>query len=236
MRVCLLSAVVPGADPSDACAEYALRLAQDDGLEVVLALPERPPETQWNGVPVVAVDTLAAERFDVALALDWRATVRLFEVAAERYALFVEELEQRTLNAAEADRILATLAIGLPVDLIAGSAGVADELRELRPEARVLVAGGEAGPAALLKEILAEPPPAAALLPRRLMADADAAIALFRTDYKLAIESYKALERDEIVRASVAIRAAYRSDRLNAVRRSASPLVVRAKKRFGARE
>ena len=133
----------------------------------------------------------------VALALDWRATVRLFEVTAERYVLFAAELEQRTLNAAEADRILATLAIGLPVDLIAGSVEIADELRELRPEARVLVDGGSAGPAASLEEILAEPPPPAALLPRRLMADADAAIALFRTEYKLAIESYKALERDE---------------------------------------
>ncbi len=387
MNVCLLSAAPAGDDASDPLVQLPRRFAARPGNDVVLALPERPRENARGAVRVAGVGDLAGTRFDVALALGWRAAARLYEIDAQRYALFVPGLDHRTLNAAEADRILATLAIDLPLDLVAGAEWIAAELRELRPEARVLpvapgidrelfaasstaptdgalrilldgrsgsaaageaaaramrtppaqitmlsaaedgaaraaryreadvlvqldaqlgalgapleamaaglpcvvaagpdaadlpgdgvalvpagdaagaaraldrlaadpvhraelaagaLAGGGAWPTwddaaarleAALATILAEPPPPAALVPRRLLADADAAVSLFGTEFKRVIGAYERLESDELVRAGTALRSAYRSARLAGVRRAASPLVVRAKKRMGS--
>jgi len=387
VNVCLLSAAPDGDDASDPLVQLPRRLAARPGDDVVLALPERPREDDDAPVRTAAVDDLAGTRFDVALALGWRAAARLYELDAKRYALFVPVLDHRTLNAAEADRILATLALDLPLDLIAGADWIAAELRELRPEARVLsvapgvdhelfaarttaradgplrilldgrggaaalgqaaaqamrtppaqvalLAPGDDGPAragryrdadilvqldtelgalgapleamaasvpcvlaagpdaadlpgdgaalipagdaagaaraldrlaadpahlaeltagaraggaawpgwddaaatfeAALSAIVAEPPPPAALLPRRLLADADAAVSLFGTEFRRVVGAYERLENDELVRAGTALRSAYRSPRLAGVRRAASPLVVRAKKRLGS--
>ena len=244
MKLCLLSAAPPDADaPGEPWARVAALAARGD-VDLTVALVEPPaPGLAIDGLTLAALDDLAGASFTVALAWDWRATVRLFEVEAERHALLVERFEHEVLVAAEADRLLAIVALDLPVDLIAGSPAVADELRELRPEARVLLAPTEldpdAGAAALgaaLAEIAATPPPPAALLPRRLMADLDAALLGFRSEYRQTAQAYRLLEQDELVRATAALRAAYRSERLRGVRSAASPLVVRAKRRFGSGE
>ena len=149
MNVCLITA---GARDDAAPLVESLRTLASNAATWTVAIPG-PAGGDEGTVRVAAVSDLAGEQFDIAIAADWRAARWLFEVAATRHVLVVGELAHEDLHPADTDRVLATVAINLPVDLIATSATVADELRAMRPEARVLLATGEA--AGVLDEIRA---------------------------------------------------------------------------------
>src|ERR1035437_7946682 len=58
------------------------------------------------------------EHFDVAVATWWETTFTLFELSADRYAYFVQSLEDRFYRHDEAERLGAALTLDLPVAFI----------------------------------------------------------------------------------------------------------------------
>ena len=78
----------------------------------------------------------AAQHFDVAVATWWETAFALFELRAERYAYFVQSLEDRFYRPGEAERLGARLVLDLPVAFITEARWIADTLADLRPTRR----------------------------------------------------------------------------------------------------
>jgi glycosyltransferase involved in cell wall biosynthesis len=76
-----------------------------------------------------------AERYDIAIATWWETTFTLFELDAERYAYFVQSLEDRFYQHNEAERLGAGLTFDLPVAFITEAGWIAQTLAGLRPDA-----------------------------------------------------------------------------------------------------
>ncbi|MDQ3741947.1 MAG: hypothetical protein M3389_13490, partial [Actinomycetota bacterium] len=94
MDVCFLTASLPAPGP---VVEYARRLG--------FAVATEPP----------------AAEVDVAVAVDWLATARLFEVPARRHAFWVDHFAHRRMGTWQAERFAAQLAYDLPVDFVAAA-------------------------------------------------------------------------------------------------------------------
>ncbi len=122
---------------------HARNLARDHGFDVTLVLVREHAEPHWpyeqlEHLHVVTLAQARRERFDVAVSTWWETVYTLFLVPAERYASFVQSLEDRfypTWN--PADRLGARIALDLPVAFITEAAWIAQTLAELRPEAPV---------------------------------------------------------------------------------------------------
>src|SRR5438046_1958407 len=98
MRLCFL-----GDDP--VVREHAHRLrARHD---VTIVVPGRDEPVAGEMTP----DEAERERFDVAIAGDWRSSARLFAIPAERYVRHVAQIEHRVLPLSSPDRIPAALAL-----------------------------------------------------------------------------------------------------------------------------
>ena len=168
LRLCLLTTEAPR--PGDPVLHRAGRLAAAHGHDVTIALTgEGVPggEARVDGVRVVAAATAGNERFDVAAAEDWGATVALFGVPAERHAMVVSRLEHERLGTWQPERLPASLAYDLPVDFVATAEWVAGALRELRPDARVRLAREGVD-----KDLFAPTAPIASDGPLRVLVDA----------------------------------------------------------------
>ena len=110
---------------------------------------------------VVTVPAGSAEGpFDVALATSWQSTVHLFGVQATRYVELVSSLEFEAMDAWQAERLAAVVALDLPVDFIATDASVQAALMALRPDARVLLGRLPLAPAAADVVLQGSPVPA----------------------------------------------------------------------------
>jgi glycosyltransferase involved in cell wall biosynthesis len=122
--------------------EHARQLSDHHGFDVTLVLAREQEEPPWRyrGLTDIPVETLPQarhEHFDIAIATWWETAFSLFELNAERYAYFVQSLEDRFYHPDEAERIGASLTMDLPVDFITEARWIADTIRETRPEARV---------------------------------------------------------------------------------------------------
>jgi O-antigen biosynthesis protein len=119
--------------------EHAHHLVEDHGFEVALALREgvgsRWRYRRLGGLRVTTARELTDERFDVAVATWWRTAYDLFDIDADRYAYFVQSMEDRFYPDA-VDRVQAAVTHDLPVTFITEAGWIADTLRELRPDAR----------------------------------------------------------------------------------------------------
>jgi hypothetical protein len=167
LRLCLLTPGAPRA--GDPVLNRATGLAGAHGHEVTLALTDEAlpgGATRIGDVRVVAVADAAQERFDVAIAQGWTTAVHLFSVAATRHAMVVSALEHERLATWQAERLAASLAYDLPVDFLATAQWVADALRELRPDARVLLARDGVD-----RDLFAPAPPPTADGPLRVLVD-----------------------------------------------------------------
>ena len=65
----------------------------------------------------------------------WETTYSLFTVPAERYAYFVQSLEDRFYEPEMAERLGAAVTLDLPVAFITEARWIRDTLAELRPDA-----------------------------------------------------------------------------------------------------
>jgi glycosyltransferase involved in cell wall biosynthesis len=122
--------------------EHARQLSERHGFDVTLVLAREQEEPPWRyrGLTDVPVETLPQARhkhFDIAVATWWETAFSLFELRAERYAYFVQSLEDRFYHADEAERIGASLTMDLPVDFITEARWIAHTIRQTRQEARV---------------------------------------------------------------------------------------------------
>jgi hypothetical protein len=126
--------------PEGSTAEHVRLLSERH--EVVVGLTEKRPagEAEIGPARVVAVEEALTWKADVAIALHWRATIRLFEAQAQRFAFWVDSFAGQRIAPAGGEALVAGLAYDLPVDFIAAAPWVASALEEQRPDARVFTA------------------------------------------------------------------------------------------------
>ncbi|MEY2517526.1 MAG: hypothetical protein QOJ89_4884 [bacterium] len=128
--------------------QHALQLVRCHGFEVSLVLVREQEDADWAYEPladlhIVSLPEAGEERFDIAIATWWETTFSLFDVPAERYAYFVQSLEDRFYGPDNAERLGAALTLDLPVAFITEASWIAQTLRELRPDAlHMLVRNG----------------------------------------------------------------------------------------------
>jgi glycosyltransferase involved in cell wall biosynthesis len=120
--------------------QHALQLARFHGDDIALVLVREQEAPDWVYEPlehlhVLSLPQACQERFDVAVATWWETTFSLFDVPAERYAYFVQSLEDRFYKPDSAERLGAALTLDLPVAFITEASWIAETLRELRPDA-----------------------------------------------------------------------------------------------------
>ncbi len=120
---------------------HAHRLSELDGWEVTLVLVRDPDAATWHGhahssrVRTRTREQALAEHYDVAVATWWETTFSLFEMSADRYAYFVQSLEDRFYLHDDAGRLGAGLTLDLPVSFITEAHWIADTLAAVRPDA-----------------------------------------------------------------------------------------------------
>jgi glycosyltransferase involved in cell wall biosynthesis len=119
---------------------HARQLQDHHGFDVTLVLAREPEDLHWHheplqGLPVLPLDEARRRHYDVAVSTWWETAMALFELRAERYASFVQSLEDRFYRPGEADRLGARLVLDLPVSFITEARWIADTLADLRPDA-----------------------------------------------------------------------------------------------------
>jgi glycosyltransferase involved in cell wall biosynthesis len=119
---------------------HARQLRDRHGFDVTLVLAREQEDPHWShepleGLPVVSLEEARGAHYDVALSTWWETAFSLFELRAERYASFVQSLEDRFYPPREAERLGARLVLDLPVTFITEARWIADTLAGLRPSA-----------------------------------------------------------------------------------------------------
>jgi O-antigen biosynthesis protein len=119
---------------------HARQLQDRHGVDVTLVLAREQEDPHWHheplqGLPVASLDEARGARYDIAISTWWETAFSLFELRAERYASFVQSLEDRFYRPGEADRLGARLVLDLPVAFITEARWIADTLAGLRPSA-----------------------------------------------------------------------------------------------------
>lgn len=121
--------------------QHGRRLSEMDGWDVTLVQVREDDGPSWHGyehlphLHVRSREEALAEHYDVAVATWWETTFTLFELSAERYAYFVQSLEDRFYRHEEAGRLGASLTFDLPVAFITEATWIVDTLKGLRPDA-----------------------------------------------------------------------------------------------------
>ncbi len=118
---------------------HARELHLRHGFDVWLVLA-REPEATWahealDGLHVTDLQSARAEHFDVAISTWWETALDLFAVRADRYASFVQSLEDRFYRPGELERVGASLVLDLPVAFLTEARWIRDALGDLRPDA-----------------------------------------------------------------------------------------------------
>ena len=138
MKICFVINDVALSGGTGVVIRHAHQLATRHGHEVVLAVLDRTPEA-WRhhelaALQVVDFEQAAADSYDVAIATWWKTCYRLFALRAERYAYFVQSLEDRFYEPHSSDRVLAATTHSLPISVITEARWIRDTLRQLRPD------------------------------------------------------------------------------------------------------
>jgi glycosyltransferase involved in cell wall biosynthesis len=121
--------------------QHARALSEMDGWDVTLVLVREEELPGWHGyehlqhLQVRTREQALGEHYDVAVATWWETTFTLFELSAERYAYFVQSLEDRFYRHDEAERLGAALTLDLPVAFITEAHWIVETLAGLRPDA-----------------------------------------------------------------------------------------------------
>jgi hypothetical protein len=143
MEVCFLMAELGLAGGVGVVIEHARRLANEHGMGVTLCLQDGGvpdwARARLAGVTIASLSDTSKLTFDVAVATYWRTTYDLFELRAERYAYFVQSLEDRFYRPGDVERLGVTVTYDLPLAFITEARWIAKLLADLRPEAAVRV-------------------------------------------------------------------------------------------------
>jgi O-antigen biosynthesis protein len=117
---------------------HARQLHDRHGFDVTLVLAREQEDPHWHheplqGLPVLSLDEARRTRFDIAISTWWETAFALFELQADRYASFVQSLEDRFYRPGAPERLGARLVLDLPVSFITEARWIADTLDDLRP-------------------------------------------------------------------------------------------------------
>jgi glycosyltransferase involved in cell wall biosynthesis len=121
--------------------QHARQLSTIEGWEVTLVLVREEEGSSWHGyehlphLHVRSREQALAERYELAVATWWETTFTLFELTADRYAYFVQSLEDRFYRHDEAERLGAALTLDLPVAFITEARWIRDTIAGLHPQA-----------------------------------------------------------------------------------------------------
>jgi glycosyltransferase involved in cell wall biosynthesis len=121
--------------------QHARRLSTMPDWDVTLVLVRDEEAPSWRGyehlphLHVRSREQALAEHYDIAAATWWETTFTLFELSADRYAYFVQSLEDRFYTPERAERLGAALTLDLPVAFITEARWIAETLGGLRPDA-----------------------------------------------------------------------------------------------------
>ncbi|QEC46224.1 glycosyltransferase family 4 protein [Baekduia soli] len=117
---------------------HARRLRARHGVDAVLVLARADRsagEHAYAGLgelPVLELGEAAGQGFDVAVATWWETVLTLHEVPADRYAYFVQSMEDRFYPPGAPERAAAAMTHDLPVAMITEARWIARQLEELR--------------------------------------------------------------------------------------------------------
>jgi O-antigen biosynthesis protein len=121
---------------------YATHLAERENWESALIVTGRSTDrlpARDGEVPVVALRD-AGREWDVLIATWWTTTEALWALPARRRVVFMQGIEQRFYREEDwPERLGAMTVLDLPVDYIVVSAYMVELLRELRPDAKVVL-------------------------------------------------------------------------------------------------
>ena len=121
--------------------QHARRLSLLEGWDVTLVLVREDEGPSWHGyehlphLHVCSRIDAMADHYDVAVATWWETTFSLFELSAERYAYFVQSLEDRFYRDTQVEQLAAAITLDLPVAFITEARWIVDTLADLRPDA-----------------------------------------------------------------------------------------------------
>ena len=110
----------------------------DFDVTLVLAREQEAPHWKYDTLEHLHVASLAdahEDRFDIAIGTWWETMFSLFTIPADRYAFFVQSLEDRFYLPMVAERHFAPYVLDLPVSYITEARWIADTLADLRPDA-----------------------------------------------------------------------------------------------------
>jgi glycosyltransferase involved in cell wall biosynthesis len=171
VKICFVLHDIALSGGTGVVVEHAHQLTARHGFDVTLATTaDHVAPWAHRRLPDVSCVTLEEAqqlRYDVAVATLWSTCYSLFDVPAERYAYFVQSLEDRFFTPdSPAERVLSAVTHALPVSFITEARWIADFLRDIRPDARCfLVRNGVA------KDVFsrAEPPEARPTRPLHIL-------------------------------------------------------------------
>jgi glycosyltransferase involved in cell wall biosynthesis len=177
--------------------EHASQLARHHGFDVTLVLTGRQDEPDWafrglEHLHVVPLAEAASMRFDVAVSTWWETADHLFELDADRYASFVQSLEDRFYLPEEPERMAAALTLDLPVRFLTEARWIARALEALQPGNRALLVRN-----GIPKDVFVSPAavPVALHGPLRVLVEGSAGIAFKGVPEALAATGAMAQER-----------------------------------------
>jgi glycosyltransferase involved in cell wall biosynthesis len=123
--------------------EHASRLAVEHHFDVTLVHTGQREDREWRfrglkDLHVLPLAEAAQRRYDVAVSTWWETARSLFQLPADRYASFVQSLEDRFYQPWEPERIAAAMSLDLPVRFITEARWIAQALDDLQPGTRAL--------------------------------------------------------------------------------------------------
>jgi glycosyltransferase involved in cell wall biosynthesis len=156
--------------------EHVHQLNRHHGIDATLVLAAGQVRLDWShrGLPdvrVIDLDAARDERYDVAVATWWETAYPTLDLAADRYAYFVQSMEDRFFGPDDPQRMAAALTHDLPLAMFTEAQWIAETLEALRPDIRVrLVRNG------IAKDVFAGPaaPAPSTRGPLRVLVEGDA--------------------------------------------------------------
>lgn len=124
--------------------QHARQLAARHDMDVTLVLARPLEDPTWGyddleHLHVASLDDARVQHFDVAVSTWWETVHATFTLRAERYASFVQSLEDRFYTPDEPERLAASMVLDLPVAFITEARWIRDTLADVRPDARCLL-------------------------------------------------------------------------------------------------
>jgi glycosyltransferase involved in cell wall biosynthesis len=117
---------------------HARRLREHHGVDAVLVLTRADravgahDHAGLGSVPVLELGEVGDQHFDVAVATWWETTLQLQDLNADRFAYFVQSMEDRFYGSDTAQRAAAAMTHALPVTMISEARWIVEQLEELR--------------------------------------------------------------------------------------------------------